>query len=98
MVFIAAIVVIVGGLLVFVIGRVIHAHQKQATTGREELIGKKAVVKVALDPEGTILYKGERWTAVSDKSPVKPGEEVIITGVNGLILRVTKKTAEEINI
>ena len=50
-----------------------------------------AVVKVALEPEGTVFFKGERWTAVSEKGRIKPGEEVIITGVDGLILRVTKK-------
>jgi membrane-bound ClpP family serine protease len=71
--------------------RVIRAHRRQARTGREELVGKKAVVKVALEPEGTVFFKGERWTAISEKGRVEPGEEVIITKVEGLKLRVTKK-------
>ena len=49
------------------------------------------MVKVALEPEGTIFFKGERWTAISEKGRVEPGEEVIITKVDGLILYVTKK-------
>ena len=88
---IAAVAIIITAFLVFVVYRVIRAHRRQATTGREALIGKTAVVKVVLDPEGTIFFKGERWTAISESGQVKPGEEVIITGVDGLILHVTKK-------
>ncbi len=94
---IATVVIIISGLFAFVVSHAIRAHRRQATTGREGLIGKTATVKVALEPEGTIFFKGERWTAVSEKGLVKPGEEVIITRVDGLILRVTKKTTEEIN-
>ncbi len=69
----------------------IRAHRHQALAGREELIGKTAVVKVALEPEGTVFFKGERWTAISEKGQVEPGEAVIITKVDGLKLYVTKK-------
>jgi len=48
-------------------------------------------VKVALDPEGTVFYKGERWSAISDKEQIEPGEEVIITAVDGLTLHVTRR-------
>lgn len=88
---IATVVTIVTALFAFVINRVIGAHRRQAKTGREELVGKKAIVKQALDPEGTVFYKGERWTAISEKGRIKPGEEVIITKVDGLVLHVTKK-------
>jgi len=88
---IAIVTIIIAALFAFVVSRVIKAHRKQATTGREELVGKTAVVKVALDPEGTVFFKGERWEAVSDKGRVEPGEEVIITKVEGLRLQVTKK-------
>ena len=81
----------------FVIQRVIRAHRRQATTGWEELIGKTAIVKVALEPEGTVFFNGERWTAISEKGGIKPGEEVIITRVDGLILHVTKKERKEVN-
>ncbi len=88
---IATVVIFIAAFFAFVIQRVVRAHRRQATTGREELIGKTAVVKVALEPEGTVLFKGERWTAVSEKGRVKPGEAVIITRVDGLKLYVTKK-------
>jgi membrane-bound serine protease (ClpP class) len=88
---IAVVVILVAAFFVFAIQRVVRIHRRQATTGREELIGKTAVVKVALEPEGIVMFKGERWTAISEKGRVKAGEEVIITSVDGLTLRVVKK-------
>jgi len=88
---ITAVVIIVTIVFIFVISRIIRAHRRQAATGREELAGKTAVAKEALDPEGIVLLKGERWTAILEKGQVKPGEEVTVTGVDGLILHVTKK-------
>jgi len=69
----------------------IRAHRHQASAGREELVGKTAEVKIALEPKGIVFIQGERWTAISEKGRVKPGEEVIITKVDGLKLYVTKK-------
>jgi membrane-bound ClpP family serine protease len=70
---------------------VVRSYRRQPATGREELIGKTAVVKVALEPEGEVMFKGELWTAVSEKGRVKPGEEVSINRVDGLTLYVTRK-------
>ena len=88
---IAAVTIVIASVFAFVINRAIRAHRKQAATGREELVGKRAVVKEALDPEGTIFYKGERWAAISEKDRIEAGEEVIITVVDGLTLHVVRK-------
>ena len=88
---IATVTIIIAALFAFVVNRAISVHRTQAKTGKEELIGKKALVKVDLDPEGTVFFKGEYWAAISDKGRVEPGEEVIITKVDGLTLYVTKK-------
>jgi membrane-bound serine protease (ClpP class) len=88
---IAVVTICVAAFFVFAIQRIIQVHRRQAYTGREELVGKTAIVKVALEPEGMVLFKGERWTAISEKGQVKPGEEVIITKVDGLKLYVVKK-------
>ena len=69
----------------------IRAHRRQASAGREELVGKIAEVKIALEPKGVVFIQGERWTAISEKGQVESGEEVIITKVDGLKLWVTKK-------
>lgn len=88
---IATVVVLIGGFLAFAIPRVVQIHHRQASTGREELIGKTAVVKVALAPEGMVYFKGELWTAISEVGRIEPGEEVTISRVDGLKLHVTKK-------
>jgi len=87
---IATVTTCIAALFAFVITRIVRAHRRQARTGREELMGKTAVVKVALDPEGTVFLKGERWTAVSEVGRVEPGKVVIITKVDGLTLYVKK--------
>jgi membrane-bound serine protease (ClpP class) len=94
---IAVVVILIAGFFAFVIHRVVRTYRRQAYTGREELVGKTAIVQVALDPEGIVLFKGERWTAISEKKGgIKAGEEVIINRVDGLKLYVTRKTQKDI--
>ena len=68
-----------------------RAHRRQVAAGREDLIGKSAEVKEALKPKGVVFVEGERWTAISEQGKIQPGEEVLITKVDGLKLWVTKK-------
>lgn len=91
---IATITILIVGFVTFAVWRIVKVHRRQATTGREELMGKTAVVKEALKPEGTVFLEGERWSAVSESGTVKVGEEVTITRVEGLKLYVTKKEKE----
>ncbi len=85
------ILVIIVVALLFIIQRGIKVHRLQATTGREDLVGKTATVAAVLEPKGTVLYKGELWTAISETGRVEPGEEVIINRVDSLKLYVSKK-------
>ena len=88
------IVIIVIGIAAFLAVAIIwgiRAHQQQVSAGREDLVGKTAEVKIALEPKGVVFVEGERWAAVSEKSRIKSGEEVVITKVEGLKLWVTKK-------
>jgi membrane-bound serine protease (ClpP class) len=89
---IAAVTIFVGAFVVFVIGAIVRGQRRRVVTGSEALIGKTALVKTRLDPRGTVLVDGELWTATIEEDKAEPGEEVIITGVEGLKLRVTKKT------
>jgi membrane-bound serine protease (ClpP class) len=89
--FIAGMAITIALVFIFVISHVMRVYRRQAYTGREELIGKTAIVKVALNPEGMVLFKGERWTAEVDEGRVKPGEEVVITKYESLKLYVTRK-------
>ena len=91
---IAIIIIILGGFVAFAVNRVVHTYRKQATTGREDLIGKIAQVKETLSPEGTVIYQGELWTTLSESGNIEIGEEVVISKVDGLKLIVTKKEKE----
>ena len=84
-------IIIVIVFLIFVVIWAVRAHQKRVAAGKEDLVGKTAVVEIALEPKGVVLVEGERWTAIIDKGPVAPEEEVIVTKVEGLKLRVSKK-------
>jgi len=44
-----------------------------------------------MKPKGVVFIQGERWTAILDEGRAQPGEEVIITKVEGLRLWVTNK-------
>lgn len=88
------IVIVIIGIIVFIAFSVIYgvrAHRLKVSAGKEELIGKIAEADTVLEPKGMVFVNGERWTAISDKGRIEPGEEVIITKVEGLKLRVTKK-------
>ena len=86
---ISSIIVVV--FLYFAVVWTLRTYRRQVAAGREELIGRTGVVKIALEPKGLVLVEGERWTAVIDKGRAEPEEEVIITRVDGLKLTVTKK-------
>jgi membrane-bound ClpP family serine protease len=58
------------------------------------MIGATAIAKTPLDPTGTVLTQGELWTAASEGGRITPGEEVVISKVEGLKLWVTKKSKE----
>ncbi len=88
---IAIVAICIIAFLAFVVNRGIRAHRRQASAGREDLIGKIAEVKIALKPKGVVFIQGERWTAISETGLMKPEEEVIITKVDGLKLYVIKK-------
>ena len=88
---IAIVAIIIVVFTVFAIYMVIRAHRYRISAGREELVGRTAVVKVALEPKGVVFVEGENWTSISEKDRIEPEEEVTITKVDGLKLWVTKK-------
>ncbi|UCD08825.1 MAG: NfeD family protein [Dehalococcoidales bacterium] len=74
----------------------VKAHRFKIGAGKEEMIGKIAVVITVLDPKGTVFVEGEQWTAVSEEGRIEPGEEVTISRVDGLKIYVTKNNKGEI--
>ena len=88
---IVVIAICAAALIALVVWLVVRAHQQKVAAGREDLVGMTAEVETDLNPKGIVLVEGERWAAILEKGRVKPGEEVIVTKVDGLKLRVVKK-------
>lgn len=91
---IAGVVIAATAFFVLVVRAVVRSHRGQQQTGREAMVGMEAVARTPLDPKGTVFVHGERWEATVDEGRVEPGEEVVITRMDGLRLWVTKKKKE----
>ena len=85
---IVLIVICIIAFLVITIIWGVRAHRFKIGAGKEEMIGKTAVVKTVLDPKGTVFVEGEQWTAISEEGRIEPGEEVTINKVDGLKIYV----------
>ncbi len=67
----------------------LSAQRLKPVSGKEGLVGSTGQALENLDPLGTILIFGERWNAESLSGPIKKGEKVIVTRIEGLKLFVT---------
>jgi membrane-bound serine protease (ClpP class) len=67
----------------------VRVHRERADTGMEGLIGLRGEARADLSPTGQVFVRGEYWNAKSDE-PVKKGEKVVVTAVEGLTLTVKK--------
>ncbi len=89
-------IMIVGGIIVGIFVFIIHIavissfHRKQVT-GREGIMGEQGRVVEPLTPVGTIIVKGEYWSAKSVEDSIEANENVEIVGLEGLTLRVRRK-------
>ena len=74
----------------FVVWLVARAHIKKPVTGAQGIVGMKGrvIVPVGSDNQGRVLVHGEIWSTKSDIGDLKPGEEVFVTGIEGLLLEV----------
>lgn len=79
------------GALFFIIalGMLIRSRRKRVVSGREALIGGYGTALNDFDTVGTIRIRSENWTARTDV-PLKKGEGVRVTGMDGLVLSVTR--------
>jgi membrane-bound serine protease (ClpP class) len=69
----------------------VRVYREKPTTGKEGMIGMQAEAKTDIGPEGQVFMRGEYWTAWSDE-PIQKGERVVVTAVEGLKVKVRKKS------
>jgi len=76
---------------IFVISAVVRTQRAKVTSGVGALLGSTGVATSDLAPRGTVLVHSEEWTAEAVGEPIKAGEEVIVVGIEGLRLKVSKR-------
>ncbi len=74
----------------FVVGAAMRARRQPVVTGAGAMLGKTAVVLEDFDATGTVRAFGEIWQAHTS-TPLRVGEEVIITAIDGLTLTVARQ-------
>ena len=73
---------------IFVVGAGVRAQFLPARTGKEAMLGKRAVALEPIDANGgRVFVEGESWNAAS-QVPAEAGESVEIVGIEGLTLKV----------
>ena len=75
--------------LLVVFNFVVQARREPDEVPSSTPVGQLGTVTTALDPHGIVQVASERWSAVSDSGEeIAEGEKVIISEVEGLILKV----------
>ena len=82
------------GMVIFVFANIIRIRHLPAQIGVETLVGKGAVARSQLNPTGFVFVEGEYWSAESEGGDIIEGDRVVITGMEGLKLRVKKQESE----
>lgn len=68
----------------------------ESVTAPESIVGNEGVVEADLAPEGYVKVHGELWKATSPDGNLRRGEQIIVTGLNGMKLSVRKKISSDI--
>src|SRR5581483_1895158 len=75
------------GFLIFVIGMLVRSHKRPVVSGREHMIGAAGEALEDFDGEGWARVRGEQWR-VRARGPVRRGERLRVTAMQGLVLTV----------
>jgi membrane-bound serine protease (ClpP class) len=83
----------------FVTRKVLAAHREVPvhTGGHEELVGRAAEARTALDPDGQVWIEGALWHARlrGSNGRIEPGDRVIVESIDGLTLEVSRAAPTE---
>jgi len=85
---------VIGVFFLMVVSSIIRTRRMPAAMGAQALVGRVAVTRSPLEPDGQVFMEGARWLATAQDAPVPQGERVVVTGVRGLHLSVKRATGE----
>ncbi len=77
---------------IFLLSRVLKAHQQRPVTGVEGMIGEIGKALGAIGETGKVLVHGEYWDARSDAGEIPAGAAVRVTAIEGRRLAVSAAT------
>ncbi|GGM75960.1 hypothetical protein GCM10007108_12370 [Thermogymnomonas acidicola] len=69
---------------------------RKPVTGKEALIGSRAIVKSISNGNVTVSVNSQLWSAIVVGPSINVGDEVIVLGVDGLKLRVARLDRQQI--
>jgi membrane-bound serine protease (ClpP class) len=80
---------ILAGLLIAIVWLAALSRHKKASTGRLNLLDAVGMVETTLQPEGSVLIRGELWRARSRLGEcLERGRSVRVVGASGHLLEV----------
>ncbi len=89
----AFVVIVLSVLLLFLVMALRDTMSRGSPSNYATIIGSEGIVRVALDPTGTVLVGSELWTATSEQpSEIGEGKVVVINSYDGVQLLVSEKT------
>ena len=57
----------------------------------EAMLNRRGIAVTKLAPKGAVRIRGEIWGAVSSNGDITPGDEISVSGIDGLRLTVRKE-------
>jgi len=84
---IGALALVSAGFILLVGGLALKSHRRPIVTGSEELIGSVGVTLEDVQREGWARVRSEQWR-VQSEVPLRRGQNVRVTGRDGLVLTV----------
>lgn len=76
------------------LGMIWKTRRSPVVSGQEAIIGAEVEVLRDFTGRGNVLLQGEDWQALSEK-PLHKGQAVVVTAIEGLVLRVRVKRDHE---
>ena len=90
------VVVALSAILLFLVRLAVISQRRPSVTGASGMVGAAGVALTPIPAGGTgrVSSRGEIWTARSPDA-IAEGDAVIVSGLDGLVLAVRRRPAEE---
>lgn len=72
-----------------------RARNSTSVMGTEAMLGRVAIARTPLAPDGTVFIDGERWRARMATGSAREGDRLRIIGASGLRLRVEQERMDD---